>query len=115
MRGLPRMKEAEMDSAGSRDDWVSGTAAAATGLGVLTFALFPLALPIVALTIVATLPLAVPLVVPAAVGAILSGMWLGVRTLARAVRLLRRPARGGRAGARPHPEPAVGARPRALG
>src|SRR5688572_3712 len=55
-------KEIEMDSPSSRSEMVIGIGAAATGLGVLIFALFPLALPIVILTIVATLPLALPLV-----------------------------------------------------
>ena len=87
-----------MDSAGSRSDWVSGTAAVATGLGVLTFAL-PLALPFLILTIVATLPLALPLVAVAAVAAILTGTWLGIRAAGRGIRRLRRPP--GRAGAAP--------------
>jgi hypothetical protein len=84
----------KMDSAGSRFDWVFGTAAAATGLGVLTFALFPLAIPIVVLTIVATLPFALPLIAFGAVAAILTGTLLGIRAAGRGIRRLRRPPGG---------------------
>jgi hypothetical protein len=85
-----------MDSAGSRPDWVSGTAAAGTGVGILTFALFPLAIPIVVLTIVATLPLALPLIAVAAIAVILAGAWLGIRAAGRGIRRLGRgPGRPG--------------------
>jgi hypothetical protein len=79
-----------MDSAGSRSDWVSGTAAAVAGLGMVTLALFPLALPILALTIVATLPLAVPLIAIAAIAAILTVAALAIRAAGRGIRRLGR-------------------------
>lgn len=91
-----------MDSAGSRSDWVSGTAAATTGVAVLTFALFPLAIPIVVLTIIATLPLALPLIAIAAIAAILTGAWLGIRAAGRGIRGL------GRGAGRPRVTPAQG-------
>jgi hypothetical protein len=50
-----------------RTDSVDGTLAAATGVGILTVALCPLAIPILALTLVALIPL---LIVPLAVGLI---------------------------------------------
>jgi O-antigen/teichoic acid export membrane protein len=81
-----------MDSAGSPSDWASGAAAAATGLGILTFALFPLAVPIVILTIVATLPLALPVVVLALAGAILVGIWAVLRAVVRGLGRLGRRA-----------------------
>lgn len=84
-----------MDSSESRAETVNGVAAAATGLGVVTFALFPLAVPIVILTVVATLPLVLPLVPLAALGAILYAVWVGVRAVGRVVRRLRRPSRKG--------------------
>ncbi len=75
-----------MDSVGSHTNWFSGIAAAATGLGVLTFAFFPFALPILILTVAATLPLVLPLVVVAAVAALLRGTWLGMRAAGRGIR-----------------------------
>ena len=83
-----------MDSTGSRSDWVIGGAAVATGLGVLMFALFPLALPIVILTIVATLPLALPLVGLTVVVAVLVGTWFGIRSAGRGIRRLGGARRG---------------------
>ena len=88
-----------MDSAGSRSDLVSGIAGVAMALGALTFALFPLAIPILILTIVATLPLALPLIVFGALAAILTATWLGIRAAGRGVRRLRRSP--GRAGGAP--------------
>ncbi|HYH61187.1 MAG TPA: hypothetical protein VD766_04925 [Solirubrobacterales bacterium] len=78
-----------MNPASSRSEWVTGTAAVAAGLGVLMFALFPLALPFVILTIVATLPLVLPLVGLAAVAV----AWLGIRSAGRGVRGFERPRR----------------------
>ena len=80
-----------MDSDSSRSDWIFGITGVATGIGVLTFALFPLALPIVILTIVATLPLLLPVVVLGAAAAILTGMWFAIRGAGRGFRRLRRP------------------------
>jgi hypothetical protein len=80
-----------MESENSRSDWIFGVTGVATGIGVLTFALFPLALPIVILTIVWTLPLLAPLVVLGAAAAILAGAWLAIRGAGRGVRRLGRP------------------------
>ena len=77
-----------MDSAGSHSGWFSGFAAAATGLGVVTFAFFPFALPLLVLTVAATLPLVLPLVVLGVVAAILTGTWRGVRAAGRRARRL---------------------------
>jgi uncharacterized membrane protein YbhN (UPF0104 family) len=44
----------------------------AVGGGIITFALFPLALPIIALTAVALIPLAIPLVALALVGGLIA-------------------------------------------
>jgi len=104
-----------MNSTGTRSEWVNGTAAVGTGLGVLTFALFPLAIPFVILTIVALLPLAAPLVVVAAVGAVLAGVWIVLRMIARGARRLAGRGRGEAVAAKPHPESAVPQRQRALG
>jgi hypothetical protein len=83
-----------MGSTGSLSDWFSGTAAVTTGLGILTFALAPFAIPIVLLTAVAALPLVLPLVAFAA--------------LAAAGRGIRRLGRGfGRRGERVNRAPAV--------
>jgi hypothetical protein len=79
-----------MDSAGSRADWVSGTAAAGTGLGALTMGLFPLAIPILTLTLVAMLPLVLPLVLLGALAALLAGGLLVIRAVARGIGHLRR-------------------------
>ena len=89
-----------MDSTGTRSEWVNGTAAAGTGLAVLTFALFPLA---------------APLVVVAAVGAVLAGVWIVLRMIARGARRLAGRGRGEAVAAKPHPESAVPQRQRALG
>ena len=75
-----------MDSFSSRSDWVVGIGAAATGLGVLMFGLFPLALPIVILTIAATLLLALLLGGLAAMAAIFAGVWIGIRSAGRGIR-----------------------------
>jgi hypothetical protein len=89
----PRAKEAQMDSAGSRNDWITGIGAVGAGLGMLAFALFPLAIPIVVLTIVALLPLALPLVAVALIAAILTGVWLAIRAVGRGIRRLGRTSR----------------------
>ncbi len=77
-----------MNSADSHPDLVSGAAAAATGFGVVTFAFFPFALPLLILTVAATLPLVLPLVVVAAVAAIITGAWRGIRAAGRGTRRL---------------------------
>jgi hypothetical protein len=63
----------------SAADVVDGTLAAATGLGILTTVLFPLAIPVIALTAVALIPL---LLIPLAVG-IVAAPFLLVRRLFR--------------------------------
>jgi hypothetical protein len=95
-----RRRRLNMESNGSRADWVSGTAGVATGLGILAFALFPLAIPIVVLTIVATLPLVAPVLAGAAIAAILAGVWLVVRAAGRRIRRLGGPGRSHRASRR---------------
>jgi hypothetical protein len=55
----------------------------AVGGGILIFALFPLALPIIALTAVALIPLAIPLVVLALVGGLVAVPVLAWRRLWR--------------------------------
>lgn len=78
-----------------------GIAAALTGLGILTVALAPLAMPILILTIASLLPL---LVVGLAVGlpiALIAVVWLGIRSLAR--RRRRWDRRGDLPGRRPVP------------
>ena len=71
-----------MKTASSRSEWVTGAGAAAAGLGVLMFALFPLALPFVILTIAAVVPLLLPLVGLAAI----AGAWLGLRSAGQGMR-----------------------------
>jgi hypothetical protein len=80
-----------MNSAGSWSDWVAGAATVATGAGMITMVLFPLAIPIVALTIVLLLALALPLIAIAAMAAILVGVWRGIRAAGRG---MRRPGAG---------------------
>jgi hypothetical protein len=62
-----------------------GTTAAIAGLGTLTLALFPLAIPILALTAVAVAPLAILAIVPAVLVGIVVGAALAIRALARAI------------------------------
>jgi hypothetical protein len=81
-----------METTGTRSDWIVGVAAVTTGLATLTFVLFPLALPIVALTSVALLPLAIPLVLLAVVAAVGRGLWVALRAVPR--RRRREPSRG---------------------
>lgn len=56
----------------STADLVDGTLAAAAGVGVVTLALFPLAIPILALTLVALIPLLIPLLLIALVGGLIA-------------------------------------------
>ena len=79
-----------MSSTGSRSDWVYGAAATATGAGILMFTLFPLAIPLVALTVVTMLLVALPLIALVAVAAVLIGTWLVIRAAGRAVQRLHR-------------------------
>ena len=68
-----------MNSADSRSDLISGVATAVAGMGIVMVALFPLAIPILALTIVAVLPLVLVMAPVAAVVAILILVWRGIR------------------------------------
>jgi hypothetical protein len=84
-----------MGDSDSRAETINGVAAATTGLGVITVALAPLAIPFIVLTIVALLPLALPLIPLAVLGAVVAGTWIVLRGLVRAVRrprIARRPA-----------------------
>ena len=74
----------------ARAETAVGIIGVLTGLGVLTFALFPFALPILILLAVS----AIPLLPIAVLGAVLVAGWLVVRAL---VRLLSSRARSGRA------------------
>ena len=71
-------------------DLASELTAWAAGLGIITVALFPLALPLIALTALAALPL----VLLALVGALLALPFLAIRGLVRRVRAHRRAAEG---------------------
>ena len=77
-----------MDSSHSWSDIFDSTAPLATGLGLLTFVLFPFALPLVVLTIAATLPLLLPIAVLGALAAMLWGVRLGMRAASRGARRL---------------------------
>ena len=69
-----------------RSDWISGVATVATMLGILTFALFPFALPGLVLVVAVAVLLALPLVVLGAVAAILTATWIGIRAVGRRIR-----------------------------
>jgi hypothetical protein len=77
-----------MDSPRSWSEIVDGITTMATGLGLVTLALFPLALPLLLLTIAATLPLVLPIALVGALAAILWVVWVGIRVGGRAVRRL---------------------------
>jgi hypothetical protein len=77
-----------MNSTDSYPELFSGIAAVAAGGGILTFVLFPLAVPMLLLTIAAALPLVLPVIAVALVGAILKGAWVGIRAAGRGIRRL---------------------------
>jgi hypothetical protein len=77
-----------MGSNDSYPELFSGIAAVGAAGGILTFALFPFAVPMLLLTLAAVLPLALPVIALAVVGAILAGVWLGVRAAGRGIRRL---------------------------
>ena len=91
-----------MNPAASRTETTFGAAVVTTGLGVVTLALFPFAVPILVLTVVALVPLLLPVILLAAAGAIVVLLWLGLRLFGRGIRHLGRP-RGGDAPSRPAP------------
>jgi hypothetical protein len=59
-------------------------------LGILTFALFPFALPGLVLVVATGLVLALPLLLIALVGALLAGAWFGIRAAGRGISRTRR-------------------------
>jgi hypothetical protein len=76
-----------------RTDTASGIAAAATGIGILTFALFPLAIPFLLLTAVFAAPLVIiPVAAPLPI-AIVAGVVVAIRRVWRWLGARRRPAR----------------------
>jgi len=79
-----------MDSPGHSSDWVTGSATAAGMLGILTFALFPFALPGLVLVVATGVVLALPLLVLALVFAGLAAAWFGVRAAGRGISRTRR-------------------------
>ena len=91
----------------SKTEVVSGASVGLVGAGVVTVALFPLALPIILLTAAATVPLLVPAL---AAGLVLAVVAVPILLLRRVRRPRRgsRPADRGRAGAAATPP----ARPR---
>lgn len=72
-----------MDSSADRSDWITGIATVPTMLGILTFALFPFALPGLILAIAAAVLLALPLIVLGAIAALVRGVWIGMRAAGR--------------------------------
>jgi hypothetical protein len=64
----------------------SGIAAVNTGIGVVTFALFPFLLPILLLTAVFVVPLALLSIVPVLAVGIVAGAGLGIRAIWRRMR-----------------------------
>jgi hypothetical protein len=84
---------------------VSGASAALVGLGIVTVSLFPLALPILILTVAATIPLLVPV---AAIGLILAVLALPILLVQR----LRRHVPGSRRAERRRSRPTAGPTPR---
>src|SRR6266480_2683348 len=88
MRERTRMK-------GGSIDLVEGASAALVGGGIVTLALFPLALPLIALTVVALIPLLVIALAFGLVVAVLAAPLLAARWLRRR---MGRPARWERAG-----------------
>jgi hypothetical protein len=67
----------------SSADLVDGTLGVAAGLGIVTMALFPLAIPILALTAVALIPLLIPLVLIPLAGGLIAVPFLLLRRLFR--------------------------------
>ena len=80
-----------MGSTGSLSDWLSGIAAVSAGMGIVTFAIAPLAIPFLLLTIVAALPLAAPLILVAAIAGLFTGARRGIEAALRGVRRLHVP------------------------
>jgi hypothetical protein len=75
----------------TRDEVIEEVSKWAVGLGILTMSLFPLALPILILTLVALLPLVLPLIALGLVAGILALPFLLTRRLLRAIKKRRAP------------------------
>ena len=75
----------------TKDEVIQEVSTWGVGLGILTMALFPLALPILILTLVALLPLLVPLIALGLVAGILAIPFLLGRRLLRAIKKRRAP------------------------
>jgi hypothetical protein len=84
-----------MDPNRSWIDVVDSITPMAMGAGLLTFILFPFAIPFVLLTIAALLPLILPLVLVGAVAALIWALRLGIRAAGRGVRRLLSPRERG--------------------
>jgi hypothetical protein len=67
----------------STADLVDNTLGLAAGLGIVTMALFPLAIPLLALTAVALIPLLIPLVLIPLIGGLIAAPLLLLRRLFR--------------------------------
>ena len=95
------MDEARVDGAPSTGDVASELSAWLVGGGIITMALFPLALPFILLTAAAAIPF---LLVPLAVGLVIAGLAAPILLLRRlwlAVRVSRRSDSGGAGAAVP--------------
>jgi len=67
----------------STADLLDGTLAVAAGVGIVTLALFPLAIPILALTAVALIPLLIPLLLILLAAGLIAAPFLLLRVLFR--------------------------------
>jgi hypothetical protein len=98
-----------MNSVDSGYEGAFDVAGMAAGVGILTVALFPLAIPFVALTLVGLLPFALPLIAIAVIAAILTVVWLAIRGIGRGIRRLGR-GRGRPGVTRAQPDPRAATR-----
>ena len=67
----------------STTELVDGTVAIAAGVGIITVALFPLAVPMLALTAVALIPLLIPLLLISLAGGLIAAPFLLLRRIFR--------------------------------
>ncbi len=86
------------ESSNTRIETVSEVTGWLVAGGILTMALFPLALPFIILTVVALLPLALPVVAIGLIAAVVALPVLAVRTVGRRVAGARRRRDAGRHG-----------------
>jgi hypothetical protein len=94
-------------SARSRTEVVDEVSKWSVGLGILTFALFPLAFPILILTAVAVLPLVVPLLAAGLVVGAFAVPVILIRKLGHSLSRIR-PSRRRGTPSEPAPRPATG-------